>query len=717
MRRIDLLMATCATIALLPTTALAEQQEATDSDSTGITDIVVTAQKRSEGSQRVPISIAAVDDSALAKVGAVTLDSVQRVTPGLTLSTVGSGFVSYTYVRGAGTNVIDIGADPSVAYFVDEVYQAGTAGLQGDLLDVERIEVLKGPQGTLFGRNAAAGAVSIIIKKPEETFNAWANGDIGTYNQFNLSGGITGPLDSDGAVRYRMALGHRQRDGYVNNLGGKDPGNVNSWTGRGSLAFVGENVTAQISADFVRLRNGMTPQFPSTAAISILNAAALAALPTGEDFSHRYWNYIGFENQDAWSVTGRLDWDLDAIKLTSVTGYRYSHFTRSQDHDGTRANSWTFENEESNRTFSQELRLSGDSDLVNWLVGGFYYNNKAKRRDQVLFGPDFSVPAFAAFPGDYGHKLHTESYALFGQLTFNFTDQLSLIAGARYTHDTKTSDQDHDPYGPAARFQVKLTKTWDSFDPAVTLQFKPSENVMAYASYRQGFKSGGFQTLPGTASLASTPFDPEKVKAWEAGIKSSFLDRHVILNLAAFHNDIVNQQILRLPTPTLTLVDNAGGTRSKGIDATLSLLPIAGLRIDASMTYQQARFTKYLNGTVDYAGNHQLRSPDFTATLAAEYTVPLKSGEIVLRGDMFHQSKIFFDGANLSLPGGYQPQYTLYNARVSFRPGEGNFDVSLYVRNLTNKHYWRNIAVQGPTGVGTPGEPLTAGLSLAWKLR
>jgi len=706
-----------AVIALIPGIAFAQDQADDSAASEGITDIVVTAQKRAESSQRVPISIAAVDEASLAKVGAVTLDSVQRMTPGMTLSTVGSGFVSYTYVRGAGTNVIDIGADPSVAYFVDEVYQAGTAGLQGDLLDVARIEVLKGPQGTLFGRNAAAGAVSIITKRPENEFSAWANGDVGTYNAFNLSGGITGPLDGDGALRYRFALGHRQRDGYVDNLAGKDPGNVNSWTGRGSFEYVGDSLTAQISADFVRLRNGMTPQFPSTTAIVILTPAALAALPAGQDFSHRYYDYVGFENQDAWSVTGRLEWDFGAAKLTSVTGYRYSHFTRSQDHDGTSANSWRFDNEEQNRTFSQELRLSGDSDWLNWLVGGFYYNNRAQRRDQITFGPDFQVPAMVAFPGDYGHKLHTESYALFGQLTFNITDELSLIAGGRYTHDTKTSDQDHDPYGPAARFQVKLAKTWDSFDPAVTVQYKPSETLMLYASYRQGFKSGGFQTLPGTVALASTPFDPEKVKAWEAGFKSSFLDRHVVLNIAAFHNDIVNQQILRLPTPTVTLVDNAGGTRAKGVDVTLSLLPFSGLRIDGSMTYQQARFTRYLNGTIDYAGNHQLRSPDFTATLAAEYTIPLKAGEIALRGDMFHQSKIFFDGANLSLPGGFQPGYTLFNARLSFRPGGGNFDIAAYVRNLTNKQYYRNIAVQGPSGVGTPGEPLTAGLSVSWKLR
>jgi len=710
-------MAAAAVVAFIPGMALAQELSTNNTEPQGIADIVVTAQKRAESSQSVPISIAAVDDTTLARAGAVTLDSVQRLTPGLSISTAGSGFVSYTYIRGAGTNVLDIGADPSVAFFVDEVYQAGTAGLQGDLLDVERIEVLKGPQGTLFGRNAAAGAVSIITKRPEKEFNAWANADLGTYDALYLAGGVTGPLSSDGALRFRMAGAHRQQDGFVTNLAGKDPGGINTWTGRGSLEYVGSSVTVLLSADAVRLRNGMGAQFVSTASkAALLNPTAIAALPAGEDFWHHYYNYEGFQRQDSSSYTGRVEWDLGAAQLTSISAYRKMHFTRSQDHDGSLANAWVFDHEERDKTFTQELRLAGDSDWLNWMIGGFYYHNDADRRDQIHLGPDFAVPALAAFPADVKHQMTTSSYAAFGQLTFKLGDQFSLIAGARYTHDTKTSHQDVEPLGPPARFVVDIQRTWDSFDPAVTLQFKPSEHVMAYASYRQGFKSGGFQSLPATAVLATTPFDPEKVKAWEAGIKSTLLDRRLILNLAAFHNDIVNQQILRLPTPTVTLVDNAGGTRAKGVEATISILPVSNLRIDGALTYQQARFTKYLNATVDYAGNHQLRSPDFTATLAAEYTVPLKNGEIALRGDLFHQSTVYYDGANTSLQGAFQPAFTLLNARLSFRPGNGNFDVSLYVRNLTNKRYLRNIAVQAPSAIGYPGDPLTAGINVMWKL-
>ena len=706
-------------MSLLPTSANAQSAPAEGEENGGLAEIIVTAQKRAESSQRVPISIAAVDAETLASAGVVTLDSVQRLTPGMTISTIGSGFASYTYIRGAGTNVFDIGADPSVAYFVDEIYQAGTSGLQPDLLDVERIEVLKGPQGTLFGRNAAAGAVSIVTKRPEAEFNAWARAGVGTHKLFEASAGVTGPLSSDDKLRFRLAAAHRERDGIVKDLtGGKNPGYLDNYSARGSLEYVGDTVTALISADIVRMRNGMTPQYITTAnKASLINSVALAALPAGEDMYHRYFNVEGYEKQNAFNLTGRLEWDLGGATLTSVSGYRKNRFWRLQDHDGSLANAWVFNNVERNRTLSQELRLSGESDTLQWVLGGYYYDNKAFRRDQAIIGPDFAVPAFAAFPGDYSHNLDTTSYAAFGQIKFDLTDQLSIVGGARYTHDKKVSNQDSDPAGPVPRFNAAVKRSWNSFDPAITLQFQASTNVMLYASYKQGFKSGGFQSLPATAALAAQPFDPEDVTAYEVGFKSQMLDRRVQFNVAGFWNEMSNQQILRLLSPTVTFVDNAGHTRAKGFDATLSVLPVKNFRIDGAMTVQKARFTKYLSGTSDFSGNHQLRSPDFMASLSAEYTVPLGNGEIALRGDVFHQSKVYFDGANLSLPGGFQPGYTLANAQIAFRPGQGNLEVSLWAKNLTSEKYFRNIAIQGTAGIGVPGEPLTAGMSLSWKLR
>ena len=223
--------ALCATLAL-PNAAYAESAEQTRDDQ-GLGDdgaIVVTAQKRESSIQKVPLSITAVSSATIERSGINTLDSVRLLSPGMNMSAVGSGFVSYTYIRGAGTNVIDAGSDPSVAYFMDEVYLAGTAGLQFDLLDVERVEVLKGPQGTLFGRNAAGGAISIISKRPSRTFDAWATIEGGNYGQVAARAGITGPIGDSWS--YRLSAAHRQRDAFTENPAGRDPGSIDTYATR-----------------------------------------------------------------------------------------------------------------------------------------------------------------------------------------------------------------------------------------------------------------------------------------------------------------------------------------------------------------------------------------------------------------------------------------------------------------------------------------------------
>jgi iron complex outermembrane receptor protein len=197
-----------------------------------IEEVLVTAEKRAENLQRVPISLTALSSAQLTKSGITSLDAVQRYAPGLSMATVGSGFVSYTYLRGSGTNQIDSGSDPSVGFFVDEVYVTGTAGLQFDLYDVERIEVLKGPQGTLFGRNAAAGAISITTKRPKPEFGGFAQLDLGNYGWVNAEAAVTGALTADGAWRFRVAGSLKKRDAFTRNLAGKDPGDIDSKSGR-----------------------------------------------------------------------------------------------------------------------------------------------------------------------------------------------------------------------------------------------------------------------------------------------------------------------------------------------------------------------------------------------------------------------------------------------------------------------------------------------------
>jgi iron complex outermembrane receptor protein len=697
----------------------AAQAQTTAEASTAIEEVIVTAQKRAENLQDVPISIAAVPATALDRGGVQTIDGLQRLAPGLNISAIGSGFVSYTYIRGAGTNVIDSGSDPSVAYFMDEVYLSGTAGLQSDLLDVERIEVLKGPQGTLFGRNAAAGAISIISKRPESEFNAYVSGDAGNYDFFAIRGGVTGPLTEDGAWRFRLAGAHRERGAYTTNPAGRDPGDIDNYTARGQVEYQGEKLMVRLSGDVFTSDNGMTNHFLSTTAVTgFLSPEAGARLPTDQSFFRRYYDVDGFEKQDTQSLTARIEYELPFATLTSITGWRDNQFKRLQDQDGSLADGYALGTDQNDITISQEVRLSGDNGPFRWIAGLYFYHGMTDRRDTIDSGPDFAVPALRSSLGTYGQNIDTKSYALFGQATYDLTDQFAITLGGRYTKDKKVSDQATDPFGPVGAYFVKLTPEWDSFDPALTLEYKATDDIMVYASARQGFKSGGFQSLPGSLALASTVYDPERVRAYELGAKSQWWEGRLTANVALFRADIDDQQILRIPSAGLTIIDNAGKTRTKGVDVALTARPVSALRVDFNATFQHARFREYLSNGVSFAGKHQLRSPDRQISIVAEYTVPVgEVGDILLHGEYAYQSKVFFDAANTSSMNAYQPGYGLVGGRIIFRPAKGDWDFAVWGKNLGDKRYFRNVAISGPSGLGTPGDPLTYGVSINWRLR
>jgi iron complex outermembrane recepter protein len=673
-------------------------------------EVVVTAQKQVQNIQSVPISIVAISGSTLEKLGVQNVGDLQHFAPGLTVSDVGSGFVSYTYIRGGGTNQIDAGSDPSVAYYIDDVYIGGTAGLQFDLFDIDHVEVLKGPQGTLFGRNAASGAISITTTPPSSTFGGWLDAEVGNYSAYTLRGGVTGPLTSDGRWLYRLSFGTRYRDGFTENLAGPDPGTIRDYGGRGEIEYVGDDVTFLLTADGLSGRDGMTNQFLSSAdKTGVLSAGAIAALPCCTSFYRQYYNVDGFEHQNLEDLTGRLEWTTPIGKFTSITALRSNIYDRLQDQDSTIADSYSLGSHEEDNTVSEEIRLAGEKAQWHW-IGGLYYYHGSVTDDWVIgTGPAFPAPILLGNATD-NSTITTNSYAVFGQGSYDFTDAWSLTLGGRYSLDEK-QDQRTVQNFLAAPFTVDPHARWDSFDPSASLNYKITPDTMTYVSYREGYKSGGFQTiLPATAQIASTPFLPEHVKSYEVGIKSEWLDHRLLADVALFRSDITDQQISRVITATDISIDNAGKTRADGVDLTVTAKPVHGLSVDANMTWQHARFLQYQNGDVSYAGNEQLRSPDFTGSFGADYKVDLQEdASVTLHADYSYQAEEFFDAPNTTLPGLYQPGYGLANARITYAPAHGDWTVALWGRNLGNTEYYRNVAVGGLTGIAAPGDPRTYG--------
>lgn len=688
-----------------------------------IEEVTVTAQKRAENLQDVPISMVALPGDTLAKSGANTLDAVQHFAPGLTISAHGSGLVSYTYIRGAGSNLVDNGSDPSVAYFIDEVYVFGASGLQFDLIDLERVEVLKGPQGTLFGRNAAGGAISITTRRPSSTFGVSADLEAGNFDSVLARSSVTGPFSDDGRLLYRLSGSYKRRDGFTENLaGGDDPGTLDSLGGRAQLQFIGDSVELLLSLDALRSRNGMTNQFISTASSAAwVSPEAAATLPGGESYYRHYYNTDGFEEQDLHAITGRIDWDTTIGTLTSISGYRSSRFARLQDQDGTLAESFALESESDDDSFSQEVRFAADTGRLHWIAGLYYFHSRSEQDFSYNAGPAFPTAAVRNRSAADSRILTTDSTAVFGQAKYDLTPKLAVTLGGRYSYDDKEDTHTVRNFLAAAPYTVDPRADWSSFDPALTVDCHVTPDVMTYASYRQGYKSGGFQsTLVSTPALAAAPFDAEHVDSYEVGAKTAWADRRLTVDAALFWSDITDQQILRIIGPAQQIIDNAGATRTKGVDLNVVVKPIANFRVDAAATFQRARFERYQNGTIDLAGNHALRSPDFAGAFSAEYDIPLAGGaDLTLRGEYAYQSTRYFvlgSDEPPRVPGFYQPGYGLANARLSYTSSGGNWSVALWGRNLEDTRYLRNLGGSSGSGMGAPGDPRTYGVSFHWSL-
>lgn len=678
----------------------------------------MTAQKRAESIQSVPISIIAVSGSELTRSGVNNLNDLQRLAPGLTIAAVGSGFVSYTYIRGGGTNQIDAGSDPSVAYFVDEAYIGGTAGLQFDIFDIDHVEVLKGPQGTLFGRNAASGAVSIITKRPTTTFQGDANIELGNYTARLAKGSISGPLTSDGNLLFRLSGFYRHRDPVTRNLNGNgDPGKVDVGGARGQLEWKGKDVTVLLTGDFLKARNGMTNQFLSTANVGGFVNPALPQ-PSGQSFFEHYYNVVGFEHQDLYDLSARIDWNTPIGTVTSLSAYRHNVFSRLQDQDGSILDGLTLGSRERAKTFSQEVRLVGDSiNRLHYIFGLYYYNGNITEDFNYRAGFDFAAPILRNKTLIDNSLLTTRSYAAFGQVTYDVTDRAHLTLGGRYTRDKK-EDARSVAYFLGAPFAVDPRNTWSAFTPAVTLDFKLNTDVLLYGSYRKGFKSGGYQTLGvSNFTAANTPFNPENVASYELGVKASLFDRHVTANIALFRSDITDQQVSSAVSVTSVIITNVGKTRSQGIDLTFRVKPVSALTFSVSGTYQEARFRQYLSPPNDYSGKSQLRSPDFTFNLGAAYDLDLgKFAKLTLSGDYFHSSPVFYDLLNSRIAGLYQPTYDVGNVQVTAQLNAVPVEIGAFVRNVGDKHYFQNIAGTAATGaLGVPALPRTYGLTLSYK--
>ncbi|KRB85308.1 hypothetical protein ASE00_00420 [Sphingomonas sp. Root710] len=700
-------LSTVAVAAMLAATpALAQDAPAADE---GIADIIVTANKTGESSvQRTPIAISAFSGEALADAHIVSTKDLGQVVPSLSVSQ----FSTYAqiYIRGVGSNNSFNGSDPSVTVHADGVYLARPFAQFMTFLDVERVEVLRGPQGTLYGRNSAGGTINIISRTPGNDVRARFAASAGNYGLIDVGGYVGGPIVED-KVQASLAASYVHHDDYRENIvaSGNDVDNENSRAIRGQLRLtLADGIVATTRADYA-LSKQRIPGFSvlqttfDPATNSILGNYKKVAL----DFPQ-------FSRTRIWGVSEDVEFELsDNATLKSLTAYRDSNSTSQQDGDATDQALLTVNLGERAKQFSQEFNLVGSAGNLDYVLGLFYFNEKV-RTNSFLGQPARDLRA------TFRPYTHTRAYAGYAQGTYRFSDSLSAVLGARYSEEKKDFTQSIDRRFVTTNVALPLisyaaSRKFNSFTPKIGLNWTPTQAILAYASVTRGFKSGGFNF---NSANAAQGFDPETLWAYEIGLKTRLLDNRLIANVSAFRYDYKDLQVNAFISPGVTDIVNAASATVKGVELELTAKPVPGLDLTANFAYLDATYKDYpaapIGGTatIDASGNRLNNAPKFTMNFSAQYEHELGGDySAYVRGEYSRRSQTYFTVINSPLVG--QDGYGLVNAAVGVKAGKA-WTFELWGRNLTKREYVLNVYTSGPVPSGIPGAPRTYGARLSW---
>jgi iron complex outermembrane receptor protein len=649
-----------------------------------VEEIVVTAAKREENLQDVPISVTAVTGETLIRTGIANVEDLQFFVPGVSVTNDSMAIIN---IRGIGTSAFGVATDPSTTVHYDGVYIPRPTTSYQDMFDVERIEVLRGPQGVLFGRNSAGGTLNIISAVPTRELSGSFGLTLGNYGKRNLSGTLSGAVAP--GVRARLTTVRNLRDGiYEDAANGRRYQNEDNLAGRFTLAFEPtDRLEIVLRADGSRDRETGYPAIRDFYPPEFVTAGA--TIP--EDRDEIALDTQPKNNVDAGGVSSTITYDGGPITLKSITAVRASKVNQVLDVDATDLFLRNIGFREKSRSFTQELQLLGDdSGPLRWIVGAFFLNEKGDDEIRII-----EPGRLVAIP----ESNTTNAYAVFGQGSYSVLQQLRVTAGLRYSYEKKDfayrvvfNGEQVDGATPS--------DSWTAWTPKVGIDFDISERVMAYASATRGFKSGGFQLGDGR------PFLPEYLWSYEAGVKSTLLNRRLRANASAFYYDYTNLQVVQYINGIATTT-NAGKATIKGVELEFLARPVDRFSLSSTLAYLDARYDVYFDAETSLAGNRLPNAPKWNVTFGAEYRANLgAAGQLLLRTDLALRGKAFFKPSNDPLYAG--ERVTLLNGRLTYQPQGRNWEIALYGRNLTNERYASYKAVgTDATGVSSPSLPLT----------
>jgi iron complex outermembrane recepter protein len=708
----------CST-AMLFCADMAAAQTSASSSGGGLEEVVVTARRREESLQRTPVSISAYTANDLAARQIDNISQISNSTPNLVFNASapisGSKVAASVFIRGIGQTDFAPVTDPGVGIYLDGVYIARSVGGVLDLVDIDRVEVLRGPQGTLFGKNTIGGAINITSRKPSNTFQGSIEVKTGTDARADVRASVDIPLSPYLSSTITYAEFHQ--DGYVKNLGGgSELGDTNARAGRVLLDFhPNDRFNALLSADWTWRRE--QPQAQRIVAFNPNAGAptfgpfngALAGVLHVTPYDSRFLQGGPFVTYQGANPLARSDlglqgtaltasYEFDSVTLKSISAYRHYKTLLGRDSDNSPFTIVETLDKMDHHQISQELQLYGDAfdQRLSWLVGGYYFHEK---------GSDLNLVRTTVLDIKSGGGIDNDSYAGFAHLSYKLTDRLRVTGGARFTRESKEFLPDQqvlfNPYtqsvfggagftnGQRILPYVPVTRDFNNFSGMVGLDYTIQDDWLVYGSFSQGFKSGGFNQRVFPPRPIPGSYAPEKANVFEVGSKWSNPAHTLRVNGALFYTEYkdVQVKIIDVVAPGL---GNAAKGEIFGGELELEALPMPDLLLQAGAGYLFTRYSEF-SKTFDPTqgirlGNHFVNSPKWSLNASAEYTVHLAYGALVLRADASYRAKTYSDAANSEAIA--QGPLVLVNAGVTWSNPGNDWRVALQVRNLTDRTYF-----------------------------
>ncbi|OUS03643.1 hypothetical protein A9Q81_07205 [Gammaproteobacteria bacterium 42_54_T18] len=713
------------------TAVIAENDTSKES---GLEEVVVTAQKREQNLQETPLAISTFDAQALEDQGISDIEDISIYVPNVQISETPGGSTGATIgIRGSVTINPAITWEPTVGIYIDGVFIAKNIGGLFDVAEIERLEILRGPQGTLYGKNTIGGAVNLVTRKPSGQGGGKVRLGAGNYDYKDLF--ITLDSDSylDDRLRFNVAFNKKERDGFYENAAGDVIGNnaaddfkeLDSVAGRIAVLY---DMTddMQLYYTFDRSKKDNTPAYGQ-------------ATGTSDDFKRQdKGNLDGSEYDESESLghSLQIEWQLsETLMLKSISAYREMLFDDNNDYDGTAFTFFHTERHVEQDQWSQEFQLIGNAGDVDFVTGVFFLKEDAEAENPFEVYVDPNTPAdvsddfIATIRNSYG--VEATSIAIYSHADWHITEALTLSGGVRWTQEDKDFHVEHPDSVDTATFQpdfpdVEVDDTWTNTSPMIAVSYIWDESVTTYAKISEGWKAGGFNGEPQTSTIAQTPYDEEKVVAYEIGMKSRWWDNRFQANIAVFQNEIDDLQISSFLLPYSQLT-NAGEATVKGYEVELLVALTEDLTINANYGYLDAEYDEFIYfdalGTgqnIDIANTALFQyAPEDKFSVGAEYVKTIGVGLFSARVDWSYVGGFDVYPEPWNAASTHVNGYHLLNARISLGDmdlgSDGKtVDVALWGKNITDEEYRINGIPTQTGAINYFGDPRTYGLDVTF---